>query len=332
MRVATYLVLFATLSMVACRGTANLKGVRVVKGEVESLVTTTSSGTVDAEQQAVLGFGVSGRVAGIFVKLADRVTAGQKIAQLENSDFRITFEQASNELQRARQLFADNLISRVAFDDARRATEVARANYDKTVIKAPFDGIVTEMNLQLGELAGPTSAKLGVRLVDLKPRLVRGEIDEVDLGKVKVGQIARVRIPAARSQTFQAEVTRVVPYVDTRKEQDRTSQVELRLKDAGELVPVGASAEIEIVVKVKRGVLAIPSRALLGTGDKRYVYRYDSQRLVKAPITVGLSNYDRAEVVTGLNLGDTIVFPSDEVELHDGLKAKVEIVPWPSSK
>ncbi len=217
----------------ACKKAAELKAVKVTKADVESTVTTISSGTVTAEQQAVLAFGVVGRINHISVKLGDIVKRGQILAELENSDLQVGYQQTAKEWERAQKLFAEGLISQVSLDESRRTAEIARANLDKTIIKAPFDGIVTEQNLQLGESSqtGTQVTKNPIRLIDLKPRIVKGDIDEIDLGHVKIGQRGRIRVPASRTEPFTAEVRRVVPYVDTTKDQDRTSQIELTILD-----------------------------------------------------------------------------------------------------
>lgn len=317
------------LLLPACAKKAKLTGVHPARTDVEATVTTISSGTVDAEQQAVLGFGVTGRVQKIAVRLGDSVRTGDLIAQLDNADLRVIFADATKELRRVQQLFAEKLVSRVALDEAKKAVEVAKANLERSILVAPFNGIVTELNLRLGELGGPQTAKVPVRLVDQRPRLVKGDIDEIDLAKVRPGQTARVRIPAARPEAFAGEVTRVVPYVDTTKDQDRTSQIELRLPASDKIVPVGASAEIEIVIGRKTGVLALPARTILGAGKNRYVFRFHDGKIEKREVTLGMGNYERTEVLSGISEGDTVVFPTDEVELVPGLRATVEVGKWP---
>jgi RND family efflux transporter MFP subunit len=322
-----FLVLFVLL--LGCRKEATLKGLHPAITRVESTVTTISSGTVQAEQQAILGFGTTGRINRVYYKVGDIVKKGTKIAELENRDLAFAMQDAIKEAQRARELFQSHLVSQVAFDDARRAEQAARANYDRSVIVAPFDGLITEENLDLGAQVSPEAVKPPVRLIDQKPRLVKGDIDEVDLGKVNVGQLARVRIPAVRSQAFEAAVSQVVPFVDTTKEQDRTSQIELRMKQNDVAIPVGASAEIEIVTAHKDDALAVPARLVLGSGAERYVYRYADGRIRKTPVVLGIGNYDRLEIASGISPSDTVVYPADDVEMTDGLKAKIEPVKWP---
>ena len=328
MRTLFILALFST----ACSPGPQLKAIKAAKASVESTITTTSSGTVDADQQAVLGFSVTGRVMRIHVRLGDTVKRGQILAEIENSDLQTIYHQASDDLGRAQELFKDGLVSKVALDDAKKNLDVARVNLDRSVIRAPFDGVITEQNLQIGELTAhdtTSSAKAPMRIVDQKPRIVKGDIDEIDLARVHVGSPARIKILAARPTPFLATVSRVVPYVSTTKEQDRTSQIELQITEAESAIPVGASADVEVITERKDDVLAVPARAVLGTGDQRYVYRFNDGRIEKTSIKTGVGNYDRRQIIEGLSEGDVVVYPSDTVELKDKLKVKTEILPWP---
>lgn len=314
--------------LAACSRPVPLKAVRAAKADVEETVTTISSGTVHAKQQAVLGFAVTGRVAKIHVKAGDVVKEGQALAELENSDLKAIFKDAQSEHRRNQSLYGEKLISKVALDQSRKAVDVARANLDRAVIAAPFDGLVTEVNLEVGE-APSQAGRAPIRLIDQSARLLKGDIDEVDLAKVKEGQVARIRIPAVGTKPFSAKVSKVVPFVDTTKDQDRTSQIELEMQQTEERIPVGASAEVEIITDKRDKVLAVPSRIVLGTLEARYVFRVVDGRLVKTPVKVGVGNYDRTEILAGLSEGEVVAYPAEDRELSDGLKAKAEIATWP---
>ena len=323
--------LMIVLGSAGCSATPELKAVKVTVARVESTVTTTSSGTVEARQQAVLGFGIVGRVGQISVRNGDQVKKGQLLAQVENRDLQTVFQDALQENKRSQLLFSSKLISRAAQDESRRNLEIARSNYDKAVIRAPFDGVVTSMNLEVGEMAQAvvSKEKPAIRLIDLKPRIVKGNIDEVDLSKVHVGALARIKVPAVGQKPFDGEVTGMVPYISTTREQDRTSEVELGFRENDPRIPVGASADIEIVVQGKDDALAVPSRLILGSGENRYVFRFNEGKIHRAMIKTGVGNYDRTEVIQGLSAGDTVVYPPDNVDLRDDLKCKVAVLPWP---
>ena len=320
-----------SMPLAGCQKAPLVKAVKVTRASVETTISTTTTGTVDAEQQAVLNFGVVGRVDAVHVVTGQTATKGQLLARLENRDVASIYERALAELNRSKKLFSAGLVARATHDEAGKAYDTARANVQKTEIRAPFEGLVTDVNLEPGELSQlqtiPDSPP--IRIVDRKPRVIKGDVDEVDLSRIQIGFPARVRIPAVRPESFDARVVRLVPYVNSTKEQERTSRVELTISNSpARPIPVGASAEIEIIVASKNDVLAVPSRALLGTGSDRYAYRFDNGRIHKTPVKIGIGNYERSELLSGLNSGDTIVLPGD-VELEDKLKVKIELLPWP---
>jgi HlyD family secretion protein len=322
------------VAVVAAAGCTRAQPVRAVKATptaVETTVTTINSGTVYADEQAILNFGSMGRIDQVFVEVGAKVKKGQKIASLENADLRAGRQAAQAELKRARDLFGEKLVSQAALDEAKRAAESAEAAVDRSVIEAPFDGLITEVNLRKGEIAQVPSLpeRPPVRIIDLKERLVKGEIDELDLGKVKQGMAARIRIPALGNKRFDAKVTSVVPFVSSTREQDRTSKIELQLKENDPAIPVGASAEVEILVDTKPTALTVPARAVLGTSKDRYLFKIVDGKLVRTQVTVGVGNYDRREIVSGLQAGDVVAMPADDYEMKDGVRVQVELQPWP---
>lgn len=225
-------VIFSIYLTLGCSSPPTLKAVRVVRTQVESTVTTTSSGTIRAQQQSALAFGGVGRVFRNSVKVGDRVVRGQILAELENKDFKVVLQDAQSELKRTEDLLSAGLVSKTAFENSRKSFEIAHSGFQKTQIIAPFDGLVTEVNLELGEIeqgqGNIGNKQPAIRLVDLKPRIIRGEVDEIDLPKIKKGTKARVRVQALHSHVMNAEVTKVIPFVSTQREQDRTSEIELK--------------------------------------------------------------------------------------------------------
>ncbi|MEK6705899.1 MAG: efflux RND transporter periplasmic adaptor subunit, partial [Bdellovibrionota bacterium] len=227
-----------------CQKALQLKGVKAVNTRVETTISTTTTGTVEARNQAVLTFNTIGRVEAVLINAGQTVRKNQLLAKLENRELALALENAAKELKRAEELFTEGLTSRSNLDQARNAHEVARANIDKTLIRAPFDGAVTDVNLHVGELSQipPSPEKPPIRLVDQETRLIKGEIDETDLSRVKPGLQAKAKISAVSSTPLPAIVDRVVPYVNSTKEQERTAEVELGILDNTHLIPVGASA------------------------------------------------------------------------------------------
>jgi len=209
-------------------------------------------------------------------------------------------------------------------------------------MRAPFAGMITAMDLKVGEFYQSSTNlnnKPAVQIIDLKKRIIKGEIDEVDLQKVAIGYHARIKIPALRNQVFSAVVTKVVPFVSTAKDQDRTSQIQLeilasesdsnlKLKGVPVLIPVGASADVEIISQTKDKVNILPTNVLLGTGKTRFLYKIKDGKLIKSEVKIGIGNYDRVEILEGLESTELVARPIGNVELSDGLKIKPIETKW----
>jgi len=323
MRLSQHLFLISLALLCACKKPPEVSTTPVRRGDVESVVTSVNAGTVRAEDAAELAFGAVGRVKSVNAKLGDTVRKGAILAEVENDDMRTGLARAQREFDRRAQLKSHG-VSESERDTTKQAIDSALMALEKTLIRAPYDGIITEVNIEVGQLSQITAVipKAPLRIVDLGPRYVRAEIDEVDLPKVKVGQPARVKILAVSKEPFKATVRRVVPYISNVREQDRTAEVELDL-EVRDPLPAGASADVEIITDRHQNVPAVGSRGVLGRKDDRYVYLFKDGHALKQPITIGLSNFDLTEILSGLNEGDIVIIPTDLAELKEGTEVRV---------
>lgn len=323
---------FILVNLIACSDKPKVDALKMANSSVESTVTTINSGTVEAKSQAELAFGTVGRIAKIYVTLGSKVNTNALIAELENADLFAVYNETQKELVRADELYKNGLVSIANLDSAKRAREVARLNYEKTVMRAPFAGMITAMDLKVGEYyqsAVGLDKKPAVQIIDLKKRLIKGEIDEIDLQKVAIGYLARIKIPALKNQVFKAIVTKVVPFVSIAKDQDRTSQIELEVLETNELIPVGASADVEIISEIKNNVPVIPTNVLSGTGKTRTLYKIEDGKLKKTEVKLGIGNYERVEILSGITTNDLIAIPHSGVEFEEGMKVKAVEKAWP---
>jgi HlyD family secretion protein len=256
-------------------------------------------------------------------------------------------ELAERELARNRKLAAEEIVSKeivdqlqsrrdvavAACDSARSrirqaeaALALARANLEKTVLKAPFDGIVADVTTEVGEWITPSPPGLAIPpvivLYDDAATYVSSPMDEVDVAKVRVGQPARVTLDAYPERSFPARVTRVAPYVLDVQEQNRTFEIEVELEDvpfAKNLRP-GTSADVEVILTSREKVLRIPSYAVLEGGR---VLLVENRRLVARPVETGLKNWQFAEVTKGLSAGDAVAVSLDRAEVKEGARVSI---------
>lgn len=217
--------------------------------------------------------------------------------------------------------------ARARVGQARASLDVARVALGKTVLRAPFDGVVAEISTEEGEWVTPSPPGLPIppvlELFDPEDTYVSAPLDEVDVGRVKAGATVRVTFDAFPGRTFPGKVTRVADYVLDLREQNRTFEVEVKLDDAAfarTLLP-GTSADVVVVLARKDDALRIPAYALLPGGR---VLLLSGGRLVGSKVGVGLKGAEWAEVLSGLSAGDSVVTSLDRNEVKEGARASVE--------
>jgi HlyD family secretion protein len=207
---------------------------------------------------------------------------------------------------------------------AAAAVGVARAELAKTVLKAPFDGIVAEVSTEVGEWTTPSPPALPVPpvidILDPASIYVSAPMDEVDSARIAPGQPVRVTVDSHRGRSFPATVLRVAPYVLDVEEQNRTVEIEVALDDAGfaaTLLP-GTSADVEVILEVEDRALRIPTATLVEGGK---VLVLENGLLEERRIETGLRNWDYTEVHEGLAEGELVVESLDRAEVKDGAEA-----------
>jgi HlyD family secretion protein len=208
---------------------------------------------------------------------------------------------------------------------AESAVALTRVEVVKTVLRAPFDGIVADTFIEEGEWTSPSPPALPIPpvldLIDTRSIYISAPMDEVDSARIKTGQTARVTVDSFRGRNFPARVVEVAPYVVDRLEQNRTVEIELELDDpttSAALLP-GTSADAEVILTSRDDVLRVPSSALLEGGK---VLVLEDGRLVERTLDLGIRNWDFAEVKGGLAPGARVVTSLDRAEVKAGARAK----------
>lgn len=215
---------------------------------------------------------------------------------------------------------------------ARAKVKVTRVEQGRTVLVAPFSGVVADIVGELGEYTTPSPPGVAtppaIDLIDTSCLYIKAPMDEVDAPRIKVGQPVRVTLDALPGKVFPAKVRRVAPYVVAVEKQARTVDVEATLKNppqTGELL-VGYSADMEVILDSRDQVLRVPTSALQeGNKVLLYVPEGDGKRgkLEERSLKTGITNWEYAEVLAGLKAGDHIVTSLE----RDGVKAGAVVTP-----
>ena len=259
-------------------------------------------------------------------------------------------ERSSRELERSERLAEENIISTDLLDEidsgkraadaacaaagatverASAAVAVAHTEVDKTIVRAPFAGVVAEVATEVGEWTTPSPPALPVPpvidVLDPDSLYVSAPMDEVDSARIHANQPTRVTVDSHRDRDFAGIVTRVAPYVLDIEAQNRTVEIEVELTDLREtLLLPGTSADVEVILSTRQDVLRISTSSLIEGGK---VLVLEGDRLSERAVELGLRNWNFTEIVDGLSEGDLIVTSLDRQEVEDGALAEAASEP-----
>ena len=203
--------------------------------------------------------------------------------------------------------------------------DVAKAELERTILRAPFAGVVAEINGEVGEFVTPSPVGVPtpptVDLVDGSCLYISAPIDEVDAPAVRAGQRASISLDAFPTQRFPGFVRRVAPYVLDTEKQARTVEVEAEIENPEKynLLP-GYSADVEIILENRENVLRIPSQAILD-GKRVLVLNPTTKLLESKSIEKGVANWEYTEIRSGLTAGELVVTSVDREGVADGVAA-----------
>ena len=289
--------------------------------------------------------------------------AAQKATVLGNA---ATLKQAQQDLERKKGLFESKDISQSTFDLSQCKYDEVKAQYESgqhalksaelnlvvmqhtleaadarveqakealtyTMITSPMDGVVTRVNAEVGEVVifgtmnNPGTVIMEV--ADLSKMLLMAQVDEIDIGKIKVGQKASVRVQAFNKQEFKGTVDSIALTNKTSQTGGKYFETEILLESTGEQLYSGLTADVDIEAQRHTDVLKVPSQAVLGRPiddlpqdirdklpetekSKTYVtvvFRYADGKAVIMPVKTGASDLTHTIILSGLAEGNSIV-------------------------
>ena len=285
-----------------------------LKAQVELQKVQIKASRASAEQACQLAGGAEREAARM-----SRLQQNKQIVSVEAVDKSVTGGKSQRAGCRAAQL---------AVDVGEAQLAVAEAAVRRTLVLAPFDGTVAEVNAELGEFVTPSPPGIPtlppIDLLDVSCLTVSAPIDEVDAAAIKPGMSACVSLDAFADKRCSGIVTRVAPYVLEKEKQARTVEVEVTLKepkDLAELLP-GYSADIEVLLAKKDHALRLPAEAILE--NNRVLLVDEDNVLHEQSFQPGLSNWSFTEVLSGLKAGDRVVLSVGKEGVADGATVTIK--------
>ncbi len=302
--------------------------VNVVRGELVSLIYAT--GKVTADDIAVLRSEAGGTVTFVGPKEGTMVRKGETLLRSNTSEISLKIDQAENDIEAARvdlldrkanldrlyELLQGHSITQKEYDTAKRDYELSqivlerrkimlnqeKENLSKRMITAPFDGIIYNVSVNLGDYL-PQNTEC-FRILVPSSIMIEGQVDEQDLAKVKNGQHALVAFDAYPGQKYDAVVFRIAPQTD---EATKTSKVYLKIGSQSPVLNMGMTATVNIISGKKKDALIIPRSSVVTSGTRQTVFQIVEGKLHQAEITLGSSEGNFVEVLSGIGEGSQVV-------------------------
>jgi HlyD family secretion protein len=184
-----------------------------------------------------------------------------------------------------------------------------------TDIVSPIDGVVLSRNVEMGDAVSSilvlgSSATLVMTLGDTSQVYVKGKVDESDIGKVYLGQPARIKVESFKDKTFNGVVTKISP-MGVEKDNVTTFEVRVSINNATGELKAEMTANAEIILEEHKNVLQIPEGAIIYDKDKQASVEIPDTRAKdgkkKMAVNIGISNGAKTEVLSGLKEGDQVV-------------------------
>ena len=190
------------------------------------------------------------------------------------------------------------------------------------IITAPFNGIVSFKQVEVGEMVLP-----GVPLaevVDDNSLYIHAPVDEADIYKLRIGQEVKIDIDAFPDIEFIGKIYEISPTVSEEKLEGRTVAIKISIDQHTEKLRPGMSCDIEILVDKIPSALLVPTNLLMGRGEKKHVFVVEKGIVKKKPLRLGLSNWDFTVVEDGLREGEEIISSIDILNLKEGSRVVVK--------
>ncbi len=324
------------------RPTMTVELAKVGRGRVAETITVV--GNLIGAQTVDVVPKVSGRLESVLVRLGDRVSKGQLLAKVEDSEIQEQARQADasfevakatvrqreadlkfaeTALDRSKNLFARNLVSRQTLDDSQARYEASLAQLDlsraqfnqaqarreevqinlsNSRIVSPVNGFVGSRRLDAGAYVGPNAPVVSV--ADITMVRIVANLVERDLGRVGTGMMADVNVDAYPGEVFKGRVARVAPVLDPAT---RTAQMEVEIQNADFRLKPGMYARVTFTVREHANAVVVPRNAIVDVEGKRGVFVADNKVARFRPIETGIIELEHAEVMSGVNEGETVV-------------------------
>jgi membrane fusion protein, multidrug efflux system len=279
-------------------------------------------GSVNTKENILIQPEMPGTLVALNVKAGQRVSAGQVLGRTDDAGMSQQLAAMENQynlakttFERQKNLWDQKIGSEIQFLQsqtqmvgAQKAVLQMKAQLSKTLIKAPFSGVIDEVFVERGQVVAPSMQGL-MRIVNLSNMYVSTEVPETYIGKLKVGTVVNVGL-SSLGKTYTGRVRQVGNNINPT---NRSFGIEVGVPNPDNLLRPNQVAKLQIIDYTSKNAIAIPTNAILSNGDgTKYVYTAENSNgktgtAKKVVITTGQSSGNLTEILSGLDAKDIIV-------------------------
>ncbi len=310
-------------------------------------ITVSADGVVKPIDRIEIKSKASGEIVHLPIEEGDFIQQGDLIAQLDQKDEKAAVAQAQAnldiakaELKQAQQtfnrrnlLFKNNLISEEEKDQIELGLAVAKGKliqavtvfdrakerFSESIVRSPIDGIILQKYVEKGQIIASGVSNVGggtpiIDIADMSSVYIEAGIDEIDIGKIDIGQMATVFAEAYPQDKFSGKIVRIAP--EAKIEQNVTLfDVIVEVENKNGKLKSGMNINIEISIVNKTDVLIAPQIALQDkqNGNQKskdqIVLLKKGAEFVPQNVEIGLSDFKQVEILAGLTDGDILGIP-----------------------
>ncbi|MBR4996234.1 MAG: efflux RND transporter periplasmic adaptor subunit [Alistipes sp.] len=331
--VRSLLVCGVCVASVACQSKKSAETAEQPVEVVKPKVTTEVVHLQDVDMQSVFtgnveGFAVNNitpqqarRIKRVLVDVGDRVAAGQKVAEMDDSALaqaKAQFENSKAAFERSDELYKFGGESKASWEAVKTSYEVAKLTYENllenTTLVSPISGVVTARNYDNGDMVAGQPIFV---VQQIRPVKVIISVSESLYSYLKKGMPVSIEFDALPGEKFEGKINRINPAIDS---STHTFPVEVVIPNNKELIKPGMYARVTLTYGTRQNIV-VPDRSvvkMLGSGE-RYIYVYKADGTVSyQKVELGRRMQDKYEVLSGVADGDQVVVTGQSV-LKDGL-------------
>ncbi len=287
-------------------------------------------GSLLANESIVVRPEIAGKITAIKFKEGQLISKNDLLFQLDAEAYEAQVAQSGATMQltemnfnRAKDLREKSLISQQNFDEAQARLEEARAklvldksSLAKTVIRAPFSGVIGVRGVSPGAFVRPGDDL--VSLEEINPVKLEFRIPETYARQVRVGQKVSVHVDAYPDDNFTGAVYAIDPRIDL---QTHTLLLRALVPNQKRSLLPGMFARVELILATRSEALVVPEQALVPMGNDLFVYRVVDGKAAQTRVVTGRRMEGKVEIKSGLAKGDTVITAGQKV--RDGAAVKV---------